>query len=70
MHLSSPHCSAVNEHRTRNNGSRSALILAPKITAAVSCIKWEEQTPEQILRLHRAIGTKVRANRTSEKPSF
>ncbi|XP_002914293.1 methionyl-tRNA formyltransferase, mitochondrial [Ailuropoda melanoleuca] len=30
---------------------------APKISAGTSCIKWEEQTSEQIIRLHRAIGT-------------
>ncbi|XP_037358616.1 LOW QUALITY PROTEIN: methionyl-tRNA formyltransferase, mitochondrial [Talpa occidentalis] len=29
---------------------------APKISAGTSCIKWEEQTSEQILRLYRAIG--------------
>nr|XP_036865880.1 methionyl-tRNA formyltransferase, mitochondrial isoform X2 [Manis javanica] len=29
---------------------------APKISACASCIKWEEQTSEQILRLYRAIG--------------
>ncbi|XP_036788230.2 methionyl-tRNA formyltransferase, mitochondrial [Manis pentadactyla] len=29
---------------------------APKISACTSCIKWEEQTSEQILRLYRAIG--------------
>ncbi|XP_006020170.1 methionyl-tRNA formyltransferase, mitochondrial [Alligator sinensis] len=37
---------------------QEGVTFAPKITAAVSCIKWEEQTPEQILRLHRAIGAK------------
>ncbi|XP_032273549.1 methionyl-tRNA formyltransferase, mitochondrial [Phoca vitulina] len=30
---------------------------APKISAGTSCIKWEEQTSEQIFRLYRAIGT-------------
>ncbi|XP_047621606.1 methionyl-tRNA formyltransferase, mitochondrial isoform X2 [Phacochoerus africanus] len=29
---------------------------APKISAATSCVKWEEQTSEQIFRLYRAIG--------------
>ncbi|XP_063495014.1 methionyl-tRNA formyltransferase, mitochondrial isoform X1 [Symphalangus syndactylus] len=29
---------------------------APKISAGTSCIKWEEQTSEQIFRLYRAIG--------------
>uniref|UniRef100_A0ABM5EY89 Methionyl-tRNA formyltransferase, mitochondrial-like n=1 Tax=Pogona vitticeps TaxID=103695 RepID=A0ABM5EY89_9SAUR len=40
----------------------SPLILSwyntsPKVTAAKSCIQWEEQAPEQILRMHRALGT-------------
>ncbi|KAJ6662933.1 hypothetical protein lerEdw1_011137 [Lerista edwardsae] len=30
---------------------------APKVTAAMSCIQWEEQTPDQILRMHRALGS-------------
>uniref|UniRef100_A0A674IL74 Methionyl-tRNA formyltransferase, mitochondrial n=1 Tax=Terrapene triunguis TaxID=2587831 RepID=A0A674IL74_9SAUR len=38
------------------------VTFAPKVTIAVSCIKWEEQTPEQILRLQRAIGATVRQN--------
>lgn len=29
---------------------------APKISAGTSCVKWEGQTSEEILRLHRAIG--------------
>ncbi|XP_019359527.1 PREDICTED: methionyl-tRNA formyltransferase, mitochondrial [Gavialis gangeticus] len=37
---------------------QEGATFAPKITAAMSCIKWEEQTAEQILRLHCAIGTK------------
>ncbi|KAM6202462.1 methionyl-tRNA formyltransferase, mitochondrial [Rhynchocyon petersi] len=32
------------------------VTFAPKISAGTSCIRWEEQTPEQILRLYRAIG--------------
>ncbi|KAM5291712.1 LOW QUALITY PROTEIN: methionyl-tRNA formyltransferase, mitochondrial [Ctenodactylus gundi] len=32
------------------------VTYAPKISAGTSCIKWEEQTSEQILRLHRAVG--------------
>lgn len=32
------------------------LTYAPKISAGTSCVKWEEQTSEQILRLYRAIG--------------
>ncbi|XP_058521654.1 methionyl-tRNA formyltransferase, mitochondrial [Ochotona princeps] len=29
---------------------------APKVSAGTSCVKWEEQTSEQIFRLYRAIG--------------
>ncbi|XP_049634112.1 methionyl-tRNA formyltransferase, mitochondrial [Suncus etruscus] len=32
---------------------------APKISAGIGCIKWEEQTSEQILRLYRAVGSIV-----------
>uniref|UniRef100_H0X2K4 Methionyl-tRNA formyltransferase, mitochondrial n=2 Tax=Otolemur garnettii TaxID=30611 RepID=H0X2K4_OTOGA len=32
------------------------VTYAPKISAGTSCIKWEEQTSEQIFRLYRAIG--------------
>nr|XP_019604252.1 PREDICTED: methionyl-tRNA formyltransferase, mitochondrial isoform X1 [Rhinolophus sinicus] len=32
------------------------LTYAPKISANTSCIKWEEQTSEEIFRLYRAIG--------------
>ncbi|KAM4829531.1 LOW QUALITY PROTEIN: methionyl-tRNA formyltransferase, mitochondrial [Thomomys bottae] len=32
------------------------VTYAPKISPATSCVKWEEQTAEQILRLYRAIG--------------
>ncbi|XP_063781685.1 methionyl-tRNA formyltransferase, mitochondrial isoform X2 [Pseudophryne corroboree] len=34
--------------------------FAPKISAALSCIRWEEQTPEQIIRLERAVGFAVK----------
>ncbi|XP_060030282.1 methionyl-tRNA formyltransferase, mitochondrial [Erinaceus europaeus] len=29
---------------------------APKISTGISCVRWEEQTSEQVLRLHRAVG--------------
>ncbi|XP_049761236.1 methionyl-tRNA formyltransferase, mitochondrial isoform X1 [Elephas maximus indicus] len=32
------------------------VTYAPKISTGTSCIKWEEQTSEQIFRLYRAIG--------------
>ncbi|XP_044518358.1 methionyl-tRNA formyltransferase, mitochondrial [Gracilinanus agilis] len=35
------------------------VTYAPKISVAMSCVKWEEQTPEEILRLHRAIGSMI-----------
>ncbi|XP_038622916.1 methionyl-tRNA formyltransferase, mitochondrial [Tachyglossus aculeatus] len=35
---------------------KDGVTLAPKISAALRCINWEEQTPEQILRLQRAVG--------------
>uniref|UniRef100_A0A8C2VU53 Methionyl-tRNA formyltransferase, mitochondrial n=1 Tax=Chinchilla lanigera TaxID=34839 RepID=A0A8C2VU53_CHILA len=35
------------------------VTYAPKISADTSCIKWEEQTSEQILRLYRAIGNMI-----------
>ncbi|KAL2790683.1 methionyl-tRNA formyltransferase, mitochondrial, partial [Daubentonia madagascariensis] len=42
-----------------NNGREQpteGVTYAPKISAGTSCIKWEEQTSEQIFRLYRAIG--------------
>uniref|UniRef100_A0A4W2D5A3 Methionyl-tRNA formyltransferase, mitochondrial n=1 Tax=Bos indicus x Bos taurus TaxID=30522 RepID=A0A4W2D5A3_BOBOX len=42
-----------------NNGRQQpaeGVTHAPKISAATSCIKWEEQTSEQIFRLYRAVG--------------
>ncbi|XP_005075592.3 LOW QUALITY PROTEIN: methionyl-tRNA formyltransferase, mitochondrial [Mesocricetus auratus] len=32
------------------------VTYAPKVSADTSCVKWEEQTSEQVLRLHLAIG--------------
>ncbi|XP_006141785.1 methionyl-tRNA formyltransferase, mitochondrial [Tupaia chinensis] len=43
-----------------NNGRQQPAVgvtYAPKISASTSCIKWEEQTSEEILRLYRAIGS-------------
>ena len=34
-------------------------LVAPKISAGTSCIRWEGQTSEEILRLYRAIGNIV-----------
>ncbi|KAJ8790380.1 hypothetical protein J1605_021457 [Eschrichtius robustus] len=58
-----------------NNGRQQpaeGVTHAPKISAATSCIKWEEQTSEQIFRLHRAIGNicsddKVKMSFTSSR---
>ncbi|KAM4749046.1 methionyl-tRNA formyltransferase, mitochondrial [Rhinophrynus dorsalis] len=35
---------------------KEGVTFAPKMTAAMSCVKWEEQSPEEIIRLERAIG--------------
>uniref|UniRef100_A0A8C6VPP0 Methionyl-tRNA formyltransferase, mitochondrial n=1 Tax=Naja naja TaxID=35670 RepID=A0A8C6VPP0_NAJNA len=35
---------------------KEGVTHAPKVTIAMSCIQWEEQTAEQILRTHRALG--------------
>uniref|UniRef100_A0A8C5S7T1 Methionyl-tRNA formyltransferase, mitochondrial n=1 Tax=Laticauda laticaudata TaxID=8630 RepID=A0A8C5S7T1_LATLA len=35
---------------------KEGVTHAPKITIAMSCVQWEEQTAEQILRIHRALG--------------
>ncbi|KAK7832784.1 hypothetical protein U0070_026980, partial [Myodes glareolus] len=42
-----------------NNGRpqpAEGVTYAPKVSAGTSCVKWEEQTSEQVLRLHLAIG--------------
>uniref|UniRef100_A0A8C5SCI1 Methionyl-tRNA formyltransferase, mitochondrial n=1 Tax=Laticauda laticaudata TaxID=8630 RepID=A0A8C5SCI1_LATLA len=39
---------------------KEGVTHAPKITIAMSCVQWEEQTAEQILRIHRALGAMVR----------
>ncbi|RVE74940.1 hypothetical protein OJAV_G00027400 [Oryzias javanicus] len=38
---------------------RDGATFAPKISAAMSWVVWEEQTCEQIARLHRAIGSRI-----------
>ncbi|XP_069622451.1 methionyl-tRNA formyltransferase, mitochondrial [Ranitomeya imitator] len=35
---------------------KDGATFAPKVNVAMSCIRWGEQTPEQIIRLERAIG--------------
>ncbi|XP_056427713.1 methionyl-tRNA formyltransferase, mitochondrial [Hyla sarda] len=42
--------------RNATEQPKEGATFAPKINAAMSCIKWAEQTPEQIVRLERAIG--------------
>ncbi|XP_040271715.1 methionyl-tRNA formyltransferase, mitochondrial isoform X1 [Bufo bufo] len=42
--------------RTATEQPKEGATFAPKITAAMSCVKWAEQTPEQIVRLECAIG--------------
>uniref|UniRef100_A0ABM5EYS3 Methionyl-tRNA formyltransferase, mitochondrial n=1 Tax=Pogona vitticeps TaxID=103695 RepID=A0ABM5EYS3_9SAUR len=53
---------AVLEHlaeslRNKREQPKEGTTAAPKVTAAMSCIQWEEQAPEQILRMHHALGT-------------
>uniref|UniRef100_A0ABM5EY94 Methionyl-tRNA formyltransferase, mitochondrial n=1 Tax=Pogona vitticeps TaxID=103695 RepID=A0ABM5EY94_9SAUR len=43
--------------RNKREHPKEGTTAAPKVTAAMSCIQWEEQAPEQILRMHRALGT-------------
>ncbi|XP_053128679.1 methionyl-tRNA formyltransferase, mitochondrial isoform X4 [Hemicordylus capensis] len=42
--------------RNKREQPKEGVTFAPKVTVAMSCIQWEEQTPEQILRMHRALG--------------
>nr|KAF6486023.1 mitochondrial methionyl-tRNA formyltransferase [Rousettus aegyptiacus] len=45
-----------------NNGRQQpteGVTRAPKVSVGTSCIKWEEQTSEEIFRLYRAIGDKI-----------
>ncbi|XP_069767660.1 methionyl-tRNA formyltransferase, mitochondrial isoform X2 [Narcine bancroftii] len=39
--------------------SKEGITFAPKITVADSWVNWEEQTVEELDRLHRAIGSRV-----------
>ncbi|XP_042330677.1 methionyl-tRNA formyltransferase, mitochondrial [Sceloporus undulatus] len=43
--------------RNKREQPKEGATFAPKATVAMSCIQWEEQTAEQIVRLHRALGT-------------
>ncbi|XP_061451631.1 methionyl-tRNA formyltransferase, mitochondrial isoform X2 [Rhineura floridana] len=43
--------------RNKREQPKEGVTFAPKVTVAASCIRWEEQAPEQILRLYRALGT-------------
>lgn len=42
--------------RNATEQPKEGVTFAPKINAAMSCVKWAEQTPEQIISLERAIG--------------
>ncbi|XP_060116161.1 methionyl-tRNA formyltransferase, mitochondrial [Heteronotia binoei] len=35
---------------------KEGVTLAPKVTVSMSYVQWEEQTSEQVLRMHRALG--------------
>nr|DBA31921.1 TPA: hypothetical protein GDO54_007678 [Pyxicephalus adspersus] len=41
---------------TTKEQPKEGVTFAPKISASVSCVRWEEQTPEEIMRLERAVG--------------
>ncbi|XP_075063736.1 methionyl-tRNA formyltransferase, mitochondrial isoform X2 [Mixophyes fleayi] len=42
--------------RLATKQTTEGVTFAPKLSAALSCVRWEEQTPQQIIRLERAIG--------------
>nr|XP_034986941.1 methionyl-tRNA formyltransferase, mitochondrial isoform X2 [Zootoca vivipara] len=42
--------------RNKTEQPKEGVTFAPKASIAMSCIQWEEQTSEQILRMHRALG--------------
>ncbi|XP_073474438.1 methionyl-tRNA formyltransferase, mitochondrial [Aquarana catesbeiana] len=46
-----PHCLSFTKEQPKEG-----VTFAPKISAALSCVRWEEQTPEEIMRLERAVG--------------
>ncbi|NXO03940.1 FMT protein, partial [Rhinopomastus cyanomelas] len=43
--------------RNKKEQPNEGVTFAPKISVAKSCIKWEEQTAAEVIRLHRAIGS-------------
>ncbi|XP_062998731.1 methionyl-tRNA formyltransferase, mitochondrial [Elgaria multicarinata webbii] len=43
--------------KNKREQQKEGITFAPKVTVAMSCINWEEQHPEQILRMHRALGS-------------
>ncbi|XP_074090502.1 methionyl-tRNA formyltransferase, mitochondrial [Macrotis lagotis] len=45
--------------KSKRQQPTEGVTYAPKISVAMSCVKWEEQTPEEILRLQRAIGSMI-----------
>ncbi|CAI5792660.1 methionyl-tRNA formyltransferase, mitochondrial [Podarcis lilfordi] len=42
--------------RNKTEQPKEGATFAPKASIAMSCIQWEEQTSEQIMRMHRALG--------------
>ncbi|XP_044300935.1 methionyl-tRNA formyltransferase, mitochondrial [Varanus komodoensis] len=42
--------------RNKREQPKEGVTFAPKVSAAMSCIQWEEQSAEQVLRMHRALG--------------
>ncbi|XP_030045625.1 methionyl-tRNA formyltransferase, mitochondrial isoform X2 [Microcaecilia unicolor] len=39
--------------------SKDGVTFAPKLSPVISCVRWEEQTPTQIMQLERAIGASL-----------
>ncbi|XP_048338167.1 methionyl-tRNA formyltransferase, mitochondrial isoform X1 [Sphaerodactylus townsendi] len=42
--------------RNKKEQLKEGVTLAPKVTVSMSYVQWEEQTSEQVLQMHRALG--------------
>ncbi|XP_054858871.1 methionyl-tRNA formyltransferase, mitochondrial [Eublepharis macularius] len=42
--------------RNKKEQPKEGMTFAPKVTVSMSFVQWEEQTSEQVLQLHRALG--------------
>ncbi|KAL8197446.1 UNVERIFIED_CONTAM: hypothetical protein K2H54_025013 [Gekko kuhli] len=45
--------------RNKKEQPKEGATLAPKVSVSMSCVQWEEQTSEQVLRMHRALGAMI-----------